>query len=52
MQQSRKWNKRKINSILKKTYETEMEIKSNSSIRKDLLIKNLLIDICVAANSA
>ncbi len=52
MEQSQKWNKRKINSILKKTYEIEMDIKSNNSIRKDLLIKNLLVDICVAANSA
>ncbi len=51
IQQSKKWNKSKIDSILKKTYAAEVDIKSNSTIRKDLLIKNLLVDICVAANS-
>ncbi len=49
--QSKKWNKYKIQLALKKTYNTEIEIKSNSSIRKDLLIKNLIIDLCNTANS-
>ena len=52
LEQSKKWNKNKIQKALKKTYNTEIEIKSNSSIRKDLLIKNLIIDLCVTANSA
>ena len=52
IQQSKKWNKSKIRSALKKTYYTELEIKSNSSIRKNLLIKNLIIDLCTTANSA
>ena len=52
IQQSKKWNKNKIQSALKKTYDTELEIKSNSSIRKDLLIKNLIVDLCATANSA
>ena len=52
MEQSKKWNKNKIQRALKKTYNTEIEMKSNSSIRKDLLIKNLIIDLCVTANSA
>ena len=47
-----KWNKTKIKSALKKTYDAEIEIKSNSSIRKDLLIKNLIIELCATANSA
>ena len=51
IEQSKKWNKNKIQSALKKTYDTELEIKSNSSIRKDLLIKNLIIDLCATANS-
>ena len=51
IEQSRKWNKHKIRSALKRTYDTELEIKSNSSIRKDLLIKNLIIDLCATANS-
>ena len=52
VEQSKKWNKNKIQKALKKTYNTEIEMKSNSSIRKDLLIKNLIIDLCVTANSA
>ena len=52
IEQSRKWNKKKIQVALKKTYNTEIEIKSNSSIRKDLLIKNLIIELCTTANSA
>ena len=52
IEQSRKWNKNKIQIALKKTYNAEIEIKSNSSIRKDLLIKNLIIELCATANSA
>ena len=52
IEQSKKWNKNKIEAALKKTYNTEIEIKSNSSIRKDLLIKNLIIELCATANSA
>lgn len=51
IEQSKKWNKSKIQSALKKTYDTEIEIKSNSSIRKDLLIKRLIVDLCATANS-
>tara|TARA_Y200000002_G_C22659415_1_gene655038 strand:+ start:35 stop:1033 length:999 start_codon:yes stop_codon:yes gene_type:complete len=51
IEQSKKWDKYKIQSALKKTYNTEIEIKSKSSIRKDLLIKNLIIDLCATANS-
>ncbi len=52
IEQSRKWNKNKIQKALKKTYNTELEIKSNTSIRKDLLLKNLIIELCATANSA
>ncbi len=52
IEQSKKWNKYKIKDALKKTYEVEVEIKSNSSIRKDLLIKNLIVDLCSTANFA
>ena len=49
--QTKKWNKKKLQTLLKKTYKTEIEIKSNSAIRKDLLMKNLIVDICSTANS-
>ena len=52
IEQTKKWNKNKIQAALKKTYSTEIKIKSNSSIRKDLLIKNLIIELCTTASSA
>ncbi len=52
IQQSKKWNKDKIKLAMQKIYNTEIEIKSNSSIRKDLLIKSLLVELCATANSA
>ena len=52
IEQARKWNKNKIQTALKKTYNAEIEIKSNASIRKDLLIKNLIIELCTTASSA
>lgn len=48
--QSKKWNKHKLKKALEKTYEVEIYIKSNSHIRKDLLIKNLIVDLCNVAN--
>lgn len=51
IEQAKKWNKKKINTALKKTFETESAIKSSSSTRNDLLIKNLIIEICSTANS-
>ncbi len=50
-QQSRKWNKIKLKKALSKTYEVEISIKSKASIRKDLLIKNLIVDLCNVVNS-
>ncbi len=52
IEQSRKWDKGKLQAALKKTYNAELEIKSNSSVRKDLLIKNLIIELCATASSA
>tara|TARA_Y100000816_G_C26074204_1_gene565289 strand:+ start:597 stop:1595 length:999 start_codon:yes stop_codon:yes gene_type:complete len=51
-EQSIKWNKKKIDHVLKMMFELENKIKTNSSIRNDLLIKNLLINLCDQANSA
>ena len=52
IEQSRKWNKNKLQEALKKTYEIEVEIKSNTFIKKDLLIKNLIIELCKTANAS
>ena len=49
--QVKKWNKSKINNVLKETYILEKEIKSNSIINKNVLIKKLIVNICQIANS-
>ena len=49
--QAKKWNKRKIDNVLKKTYILEKEIKSYSIINKNVLVKKLIVDICQIANS-
>jgi DNA polymerase-3 subunit delta len=51
LSQARKWNSKKINSILRKTYDLEIQVKSNSLISKSILMKKLLLDICDCANS-
>ncbi len=50
-EQSKKWNLMKLKKAMNKTYDAEIEIKSNSSIKKDLLIKNLIVELCADANS-
>jgi len=50
IEQSKKWSKDKINIALKKVYNTEIEIKSKPHIRPNLLIKNLIVDLCFTAN--
>jgi len=52
VEQSRKWDKQKIQKALKKTYDTEIKIKSEPSIKNSLLIKNLIIELCSTANSS
>ena len=49
--QVKKWNKSKINNVLNETYIVEKEIKSNSIINKNVLVKKLIVNICQIANS-
>ena len=49
--QARKWGQKKIKYILDKSYNLEINIKSNSIINKNILFKKLLVDICHMANS-
>ena len=51
IEQAKKWNKDKLKLAQQKTFDTEIKIKSDSTIRKDLLIKNLLIELCATVNS-
>lgn len=50
--QLRKWNLRKINNVLNKSYDLEIRLKSSSTINHNLLIKMLVIDICQLANAS
>ena len=52
IEQARKWNEEKISDVLKKTYNIELQIKSNPGISKDLLIKNLIVELCVNATAS
>lgn len=49
--QALKWNTDKIRQIQKKTYQLEMDFKTNSLINKNLLLKKLIVDICQLANA-
>ena len=51
LKQAKKWNSNKIKNF-KKTYNLEIEIKSNLIINKNILIKKLLVDICELANAS
>lgn len=51
LNQAKLWNKNKINLAFKKTYELELNIKSNGNVDKTVLIKKLLLDICLLANA-
>lgn len=50
--QAKIWNKKKLNIILKETYNIETKIKSNSSLNKKIVLKKMLIDLCNLANAA
>ena len=49
--QEKKWSIKKIEEVLKKTYDLEIKIKSNTRLNKNLLLKKLVLEICVSANS-
>ena len=49
--QAKKWEKNKIKKALNRSYDIELKIKSNNSVRKDLLLKAFIIELCQVANS-
>ncbi len=51
MTQAKKWNEKKLKRILNRTFEIEKKIKSNSTINKQTLLKELVVNICETANS-
>ena len=52
IEQIKKWERKKLHKILKKTYNLELEIKSNSLIKTNVQIRKLIVDICTIANAS
>lgn len=50
--QAKKWNEIKIKFAMHKAYDAELKIKSNSVIRKDIILKQLIVDLCATANAS
>ncbi len=51
IQQAKKWDLNKIKKTLNKTFEIEKTMKSNSYINTNILLKNLILNLCIMANS-
>ncbi len=51
IQQLKMWNEIKIKEILNKIHIIQIQLKSNSTLNKSILMKNLIVDICGLANS-
>ena len=51
IKQEKLWDNKKLSLALNQTYNLELNIKSNSDVNKTILIKKLLLDLCVLANS-
>jgi len=50
IEQLKRWNKSNLEKALSSIAELELLIKSNSTIRNDVLIKKLLVSLCVKAS--
>ena len=50
--QAKKWNEERLDNAIDKTYKFEIQLKTNSLLNKNILLKKLLIDICNLANAA
>lgn len=50
--QAKIWNTQKLNKALNKIYITEIKLKTNSNLNKNIIIKKLIVDICDLATAA
>ena len=50
--QARIWDLEKIRFVLKKNYDVELKIKSNSNINRKTILKKHLVDICNVVSAA
>ena len=51
LSQINKWKINKTKEALLNTYNLEIELKSNNSVNKSLIIKKQIVDLCILANS-
>ena len=51
MIQAKKWDEKKLKRVLEKIYNIEKMIKTNSFLNKQIILKELVINICDTANS-
>ena len=51
IQQLKKWNKKKLEEVSIKIGETEILMKKNSSLRNDVIIKDLIVNLTSKATS-
>ena len=51
MIQAKKWDENRLKKVLEKTYNIEKMIKTNSFLNKQIILKELVINICDTANS-
>ncbi len=51
VKQIKKWTPKKLKNLQIKLLDLEIKFKSNSNINKDVLLKNLMVEICVYANT-
>lgn len=52
LMQAKSWDIQKLNKALNKIYITEIKLKTNSNINKNIIIKKLIVDICDLATAA
>ena len=51
MIQAKKWDEKRLKRVLEKIYNIEKMIKTNSFLNKQIILKELVINICDTANS-
>ena len=51
IEQAKKWNTEKLQRMLNETFNLEIKLKSDVNLNKNILLKNLLVEICNTANS-
>lgn len=51
LNQAKKWDEKKITTILQDTFDLELKLKSNADLNKNILVKKLVVDVCNIANS-